>query len=174
MRKAFTLIEMLISVVILSIMMLFLYESYSSLNRSNVFYKEKADDISTEQIKKRVMYLDFALALSGSIRVLNQDKREDVVFMQSSNSLHRRHNPYVSYVVKDNKLYRLESLNKILEYPLSNDDEFGVDYMGEVEDFRVYKTLKKEGTEIPQIYLLNVNFKEENDVLLKIKVLNDY
>ncbi len=174
MRKAFTLIEMLISVVILSIMMLFLYESYSSLNRSNVFYKEKAQNISQEQIKKRVMYLDFALALSDSIKIINQDKHEDVVFMQSANSIHRRHNPYVAYIVNDHKLYRLESLNKILEYPLGNDDEFTADYMGEVEDFRVYKTLNKVGDSIPQIYLLNVNFKEENDILLKIKVLNDY
>ena len=174
MRKAFTLIEMLISVVILSIMMLFLYQSYSSLNRSNIFYKEKAQKISVEQIKKRVMYLDFALALSDSIRIENQDKHEDVLFMQSANSIHRRHNPYISYIVKEHKLYRLESLNKILEYPLGNDDEFTVDYMGEVEDFRVYKTLNKVGDTIPQIYLLNVNFKEENDILLKIKVLNDY
>ena len=94
--------------------------------------------------------------------------------MQSANSIHRRHNPYVAYIVNDHKLYRLESLNKILEYPLGNDDEFTADYMGEVEDFRVYKTLNKVGDSIPQIYLLNVNFKEENDILLKIKVLNDY
>ena len=174
MRKAFTLIEMLISVVILSIMMLFLYQSYSSLNRSNIFYKEKADDISTEQIKKRVMYLDFALALHGSVQILNQSKTEDVIFMQSSNSIHKRHNPYITYFINDNKLYRLESLNKIPEYPLSSTDEYEADYIGEVQGMRVYQTAQKEEDTVSQIYLLHVDFVQENDILMKIKVLNDY
>ena len=174
MRKGFTLIEMLISVVILSIMMLFLYESYASLNRSNVFYKEKADEISIEQIKKRIMYLDFSLALNKSLEILNQEKNEDVVFMQTSNSIHKRHNPYVSYIVNNHKLYRLESLNKIVEYPLGNQDEYISDYMGEVDDFRVYKSINQDANSTSEIYLLHVNYKEEKDILLKIKTLNDY
>lgn len=174
MRKGFTLIEMLISVVILSIMMIFLYQSYASLNRSNIFYKEKTDAISIEQIKKRVMYLDFSLALNKSITILNQEKNEDVVFMQTSNSIHKRLNPYVSYIVNDEKLYRLESLDKILEYPLGNEDQYISDYFGDVDDFRVYKSTQQDANSSSEIYLLHVNYKEEKDVILKVKVLNDY
>jgi len=170
MRQAFTLIEMLISVVILSIMMLFLYESYAALNKSNAFYKEKAISIKNDELKKRILYLDFSLALHKTVRILNQDTKEDVVYMQSSNSLHKRHNPYIAYIVNDEKLYRLESIKEFKEYPFGSDVEFEVDYMGKVDGFRVYKSSKKAG----EIYLVNIKFKKEDQVLLKIKVLNEY
>lgn len=84
MRKAFTLIELLISITILSIMMLFLYKSYASLNLSNKFYKNELSQIKDEQLIKKVVFLDFSLALSHSTTILNQDKKEDMVLMQSS------------------------------------------------------------------------------------------
>lgn len=174
MRKGFTLIEMMISVVILSIMMLFLYQSYSSLNQSNKFYEIKTDAIKDEQLKKRVIYMDFTLATLDSVKILNQDKYIDIVFLQSSHSLHRKHNPYIAYIAKDEKLYRLESLRKFDEYPLDLDVQFVVDYMGEIEEFRVYQTTEKSEDQAQNSYLVNASFKNENDILLKIKGLNDY
>ncbi|HIC13491.1 MAG TPA: prepilin-type N-terminal cleavage/methylation domain-containing protein, partial [Sulfurimonas sp.] len=40
-KSAFTLIELLISIAILSILMLFLYKSYANLNRSNILLHEE-------------------------------------------------------------------------------------------------------------------------------------
>jgi len=174
MRKGFTLIEMMISVVILSIMMLYLYQSYSSLNQSNIFYKGKTDSIKDEQVKKQIFYMDFALAHLNSVQILNQDKYYDVVFMQSSHSLHRKHNPYVAYIAKNKKLYRLESLTQIKEYPLSIDDQFVVDDLGDIESFRVYQSTTKEKGASSNIFLIHSDFEKENDVLLKVKSLNDY
>ena len=167
MKKAFTLIEMLISITILSIMMIFLYKSYASLNISNSFYKKELSSIENSQLKKKVIFLDFSLALQGKTKILNQGTKEDVVFMQSSNSIHKRFNPYIAYIVKDSKLYRLESLYEFKEYPLSFDNEFIADYLGEVNSFRVYKSKdsKKEA------YLIHVDFKVDEEILLKVKVL---
>ena len=173
MRKAFTLIEMMVSISILSIMMIFLYQSYASLNKSNSFYKKKVTNIKNEQVKKRVLFLDFSLALHNSVKITNQDRESDVVFMQSTNSLHKRYNPYVVYILKEKKLYRLESLKKINEYPLGVEDEYIVDYLGAVESFRVYKSNKKVGGVISEAYLVHIDFIEEEDILLKIKVLNE-
>ena len=167
MKKAFTLIEMLISITILSIMMIFLYKSYALLNISNSFYKKELRSIKNLQLKKKVIFLDFSLALQGKTKILNQETIEDVVFMQSSNSVHKRFNPYIAYIVKDSKLYRLESLYEFKEYPLSFDNEFIVDYLGEVNSFRVYKS--KDSTK--ESYLIHVEFKEDEEVLLKVKVL---
>lgn len=166
MRKAFTLIEMLISVSILSIMMIFLYESYTSLNSSNIFYKKELDSIKTIQLKKRLLFLDFSFAMQGKTKILNQDTNEDVVFMQSANSIHKRFNPYIAYIVKDSKLYRLESIKEFKEYPLVYDNEFVADFLGEIDSFRVYKSKNDN-----EAYLVHVDFKYDEDILLKIKVL---
>ena len=166
MRRGFSLIELLIAITILSIMMLFLYKSYASLNHSNSFYKKEVTSLEYEKQIKKIIFLDFSLAVNNSIAILNQEKKEDIVLMQSSNSLHKRYNPYIAYIMRNSKLYRLESLKR-LTYPLSMDSEFSVDYIGKVDGFRVYKSSK----EIENVFLVHVNFKNEDDVLLKIKVL---
>ncbi len=58
-RSAFTLIELLISISILTIMMLFLYKSYASLNISNEIIKDEGMNI--QSIQKRIVYLRFSL-----------------------------------------------------------------------------------------------------------------
>lgn len=168
-KAAFTLIELIISISILSIMMIFLYKSYSSLNVSNSNLKDETRRVEKFQKIKKVIYLDFLTALPNSTLTTNREKNEDAVFLQTTNSRHGRFNPYVAYMVKDAKLYRLESLKKITDYLLPSDSEFDIDYVGEVNGFRVYKSsdAKKE------IYLVHVDFKTMDDVLLKIKVLNE-
>ncbi len=166
MRRAFTLIELMISISIISIIMIFLYKSYASLNHSNSFYKKEVSNIKSQQLKKKVLYLDFSLALPKSIKILNQDKKADIIFLQSSNSMHNRYNPYVAYIFKDSKLYRLESLSMFKEYPLATDDKFSIEYFGEAESFRIYKSEDKK-----EAYLLHVDFKEDENILFKVKVL---
>ncbi len=169
-RGGFTLIELMVSISILSIMMIFLYQSYASLNASNKNLKNEITSITSIQKLKKVIYLDFSLALHKSVKIENREKTEDAVFFQSSNSLHRRYNPYIAYIVKENKLYRLESLKEFTEYQLALDSEFDVDYLGEVESFRVYKSSNDK----KEIYLVHIEFKNSEKIILKIKVLNEY
>lgn len=169
MKRGFTLIEMLISVTILSIMMLFLYKSYASLNHSNSFYKKEVTKITSDAIIKKVIFLDFSLA--HTISILNQNTKEDAALLQSSNSLHKRYNPSIAYIVKNSKLYRLESL-KPLAYPLSAESEFNIDYIGEVNSFKVYKSQNKQENISAELTLVHIDFKDEEDILLKVKVLN--
>jgi len=173
MRKGFTLIELMVSISILSVMVVFLYQSYASLNRSNKFYANELTNITAQQLRKRVLFLDYSLAASKSIKIENLGREEDIVFMQTSHSLHKIYNPYVAYVIKEKKLYRLESLRAFKEYPFSVDDEFVVDYLGEVNSFRVYQTDKKLKSKSGEIYLVHVDFQKEDNILLKIKLLNN-
>lgn len=166
-RAGFTLIEMMVSISILSIMIMFLYKSYASLNISNSIYKKELNKIETKVEKRKVIFLDFSLAFSKKIKILNQETDIDVVLMQSSNSLHKRYNPYIAYIVNHNKLYRLESLKEFKEYPLSVESEFSIDYLGEVKKFRFYKNKTKNS------YLIDIDFKNNNNILLKIKNLNE-
>jgi len=168
-RGGFTLIELMISISILSIMMIFLYQSYASLNASNKNLKNEITTITSIQKLKKVIYLDFSLALHKSTKIENREKTEDVVFLQSSNSIHKRYNPYIAYIVKENKLYRLESLREFKEHQLAIDSEFDVDYLGEVDSFRVYKS----SSDKKELHLVHIDFKNFEDILLKVKVLNE-
>jgi len=178
-KKAFTLIELLISVSIISIMIVFLYKSYASLNFSNRIYAKKVKDIKAHQIKKKIIFLDFSLKINKDIKILNQDRENDIVFFQSTNSIHKRYNPYVAYIAKKNKLYRLESLKEFNTYPLPNESLFDIDYFGEIDEFRVYNsnlnTTKNAKTDISssKSYLVHVNFKKEEDIIYKLVSLNE-
>jgi len=173
-KNAFTLIEMLISIMILAIMMLFLYKSYASLNLSNEIYKAEANKLTSTDQAKKVLFLDFSLALHKSINIQNQEKNEDVIFMQTSHSRHKNYNPYVAYVVKEDVLYRLESFKRYSGYPLSVEDEFSVDILGDVDTFRVYKNIKTRDDISTEVYLIHIKFKEKKDILFKVKALNEY
>ena len=166
-RKAFSLLELLISIVILSLMMVALYNSYASLNMSNEVYKEKSNTIKTIELKKKTLYLDLLLAMPKSLIYLDEDTKEDIITFQTTNSIHKRFNPYVTYLVKDSNLYRLESLKEI-KYPFSSDVDADVDDLGEVNKFKVYKSNSKTD----EIYLVNIEFKDGSSILQKSKVLS--
>ena len=168
-RTGFTLIELMIAISLLTLIMLYLYRSYSTLNLSNKNLKNETSSIISTQKLHKVIYLDFSLALYQSVKIQNRKKNEDSVFFQTSNSIHKRYNPYIAYIVKENRLYRLESLKEFKSYNLPMESEFDVEYLGEVNSFRVYRALnvKKES------YLVHIDFKNFEDVLLKIKVLNE-
>ena len=166
MKKAFTLIEMLISISILSIMMIFLYKSYASLNNSNSLLKDEAHSIKKQELKKKVLFLDFSLIINNKLDILNKDTKEDVLFMQSKNSIHNRINPYITYIVKDSILYRLESLEKFYTADLSFDNEFVYDTFGEVNSFRVFTSRDKNSS-----FLIDIDFKNKEDIVLKVTAL---
>jgi hypothetical protein len=91
-----------------------------------------------------------------------------VLFLQSSHSIHKRHNPYIAYIVEDFKLYRLESIHEFKAYPLSVGGEYVADCLGEIDSFRVYRSKDDEGS-----FLVHADFKKDEDILLKIKALQE-
>lgn len=168
-RKAFTLIELMIAISIFSIIMLFLYKTYADLNVSNNNLRVEFKKIEKIENVKKVIFKDYALALPNSIKIDNREINEDFINLQTTHSIHRRYNPYVTYIVKNDKLYRLESLKKFLNYDLPNDAEFDVDLLGEVKNFRVYKENNNK-----EAYLVSLIFKNDQNILMKINVLNEY
>ncbi|SFV58006.1 hypothetical protein MNB_SM-6-1166 [hydrothermal vent metagenome] len=169
MRKAFTLIELMISITILSIMMLFLYKSYADMNVSNRVYVKEAKKLAKLETIKKITYLDLSLAFPKSIKIIKENSNRDILFMQTKHSLHRRILPFVAYIMKDKKLYRLESRQAFTKYPLNTDISFDIDYIGKVKKFRIYapKDPKKA------IYLFNIVFKNKTEILQRVKVLTD-
>lgn len=167
-KKAFTLVELIVSIIILSLMIVALYKSYASLNMSNDIYKNKTNSIKNIELKKKIIYLDLLLVMPKSLAYLDQDTKEDIISFQTTNSVHKRFNPYVTYVVKDSILYRLESLKKIKTYPFDSDFNGNIDDLGVVDKFKIYKSNSKK----IESYLVNILFKDSSKILLKVNVLS--
>jgi hypothetical protein len=149
--------------------MLFLYKSYDMLNRSNRLLSNETKELSKKYLLRKTLYLDLSTAIHKSVRIFNQDQQTDILFLQSKHSIHKRINPYVAYIFKNKKLFRLESLRPFVEYPLGADSEFVTDELGKVEIFRVYRS----NSTLEEVYLLHILFENKEEVLLKAKVLNN-
>lgn len=163
-KRAFTLIEIIIAITILSIMMISLYQSNDSLNLSNAFYQKEATKIKEAKQKQKIIFLDFSLLLFGEYKVVHNNKKEDSVFLQTSHSMHGRINPYVAYIIKDARLYRIESFGP--------DTVLDIDDFGEVQKFRVYEN--SLGKDEKLYFLIDAAFEKSNDFLMKIRSLNEY
>jgi prepilin-type N-terminal cleavage/methylation domain-containing protein len=164
MKKAFTLLEMLIAVSLLSIIITFLYQTYASLQKSNHFYGQELSSASYEQILRKTIYLDLALSMPDSIKLINIDKGSDVVIMQSSHSVHRRIMPYIAYMVKEESLFRIESSQEIF-YPLTGDEEMVIDDLGKIKSFRIFQ---KENA-----FLVHLEQDDKKMMLFRTNRLND-
>jgi len=166
-KNAFTLIELLISITILSIVMLFLYKSYADLNKTNKLYEKEVLKLQHISRIKQTLYLDLLLATKETLRVSHPDVKFDFVSFTTNHSLHRLVKPYVAYIVKENILYRLESNKAIQSAEISREQPFIIDKIGSVKKFELYTPKEKEGNVIMEAKLKNLA-----SIILKVKVLN--
>lgn len=166
MRKGFTLVELMVSIAILSIIVIFLYQSYAQLLSQNRHYEQALEKLQKYQKIKKLLYLDILLAKERDFRIEHQDKQYDSLFFQTKNSIFERIRPYVAYVVKQHRLYRIESLLPI-RLPLDM-DQTGVDVneIGELEYAHVYRS-----SDEAQGFLVEIKLKDHAVFVLKIKPL---
>ena len=162
-NRAFTLLEMLIAITIFSLIVLYLYQSLSTLNSTNRFYGEKLNSMSHDQKLLKTIYLDLSTAVIRTVNIINEDPFTDIVLMQTAHSVHRRIMPYVGYIIKEGELFRIESSQK-LSYPLSIENEMVVDELGQIQHFRLYSS--------PTHFLLDYRSHSKEPRLLKIRALN--
>jgi len=140
MKKAFTLIEVMISVVIFSILILFMSKVVDSLNSSIQSLKTKQlSNIKQKQLTK-ALYADILEA--KTIKIYNKNKNYSVLYIQTANSLYNIAMPYVVWYVskKDKALMRLESATNI-ELPV-NDGYLDIFQKG-VKIFKIYNNKDK-------------------------------
>ena len=156
-RSGFTLMEMMISVVLIVLITLFLSEAITSMQRANISLK-KHDDVENNRSKIfNTFYMD--LLSAKDFKVLPTKERQfHVIQMQTLNSLYNISYPYVTYYVNanTNNLIRLESAYPI-SLPITYERRYSVkanDILRKVSDFNLY--LSARATES------NVSKKETN------------
>ena len=143
MKKAFTLIEIMIALMILSILLLAMNGVIKGLKSSkSVLYDYYLSEKKNELFVK-VLYED--ILNSSSLNIVHSKNSDyDRIYLTTSNSLYHLINPYVLWYVSRNKntLIRVESPFKI---KLPNDRLFFIDkFKNGVSLFRIYHKKGKD------------------------------
>mgnify|MGYP002631013708 CR=1 FL=1 len=125
-KKAFTLVEVMVSIVLLGLIFTFLYGTINSIKQQNNHYIEKSDFIETEERIFTLFNLDITQII-GPLNITIGD-RFDVMQFKTKNSIYGIIEPSVIYLVskKDNALIRVESLSY---FDLYNKDQLTKEFI---------------------------------------------
>ncbi len=165
-KKSFTLIEVLISIVLLLIIVVFLYQSLDISEKSNKFFNQKLVEQTNKTKIKDIFFKDIvhSYAIKNSISEYKNNKI--LFYLKSSNTYHNAFYENITYFVsKENNLLRIESLKKFNIRKLNDDffDKAFVDIIAKnVKQFKVINKNKKQ-------YAIYLEFKDESDIMFVFK-----
>lgn len=142
--NAFTLIEVIVSITLLSFVLLALYKSADILRKSNQHlftYLEKS--INTTK-GTRTLYMDLMHA-DHNVTINSEDKFHRLIIEHTTNSLYGQGEAKVVWLVhkNENTLLRIEGGK--YEIPLKLEENVEIDVVAKnVEIFKIYKSKKKD------------------------------
>ena len=139
---AFTLIEVLISITLLSLVLMALYRSSDILRRSNKHLYEHLEKSSKSLSGNQVLYMDL-LQSDENITISDSNKFHQIHILRTSNSLYGQAVAQVSWLVSkhENTLLRIEGNGYKL--PLKEDSNVEINpIVTNVELFKIYKNKK--------------------------------
>lgn len=169
MRFAFTLIEVLISIFLMSIIVLFLSTSLADLKKGYAHLYTKTKKQSDIFEIKELLYKDI---LQSQKIQLKQTKRYDILFLQTSNSLFSIDKPYVSYFVSkhNDSLVRVEDVNEI-NLPFSSLELIDKNFLVLLENLDEFKlNLPKE---TKKTMLISIFAQKKDPIIFELALIND-
>ena len=165
MKNSFTLIEILLSLMILSILFLAMNGVIKGVKVSEKRLNSYFDSSKNEEVLIKTLYLD--IINSTSIKIIHSKNIDyDRIYLITSNSLYNLIYPNVLWYVskKQNSLIRVESPKKIV---LPSDNLFFLDkFKSNVKLFKIYK---KGGKDLVILKAKKALYFEILDKDLKIK-----
>jgi prepilin-type N-terminal cleavage/methylation domain-containing protein len=141
MKRAFTLIEILISVIILSIMVFVLSDVVKNMNVSKNILQKNLNEERYKKLALKVLYYDI---LNSQYLTVSQKNNYSVVRMRTFNSLHNLPDPYVVWYVskKNNTLMRMEMPQNTAFF--TNTNNYYLDKFAQnVKIFKIYRYFYK-------------------------------
>lgn len=171
MKKAFTLIEVVLSVSLLAIIVLFLYKTLDMTKSTNSFYTERLKQFKNQNGIKILMFEDMINKEQNTTVKLIQDKNENTIFtFKSSNTFHNPFSTQISYFVsKEQNLIRCESkvpfdknkINSFVEEPLTYID---------IVDKNISKFNMEQGKD-KESYVVYLEYEDKKDIFFTLKPL---
>ncbi|MGA9045221.1 prepilin-type N-terminal cleavage/methylation domain-containing protein [Sulfuricurvum sp.] len=126
MRRGFTLIELLVSLLLFSLIAIFLYGGIDQIRLMQLFYTEKGERFSEHERIRSLLYRD--LAQADTMKIVEGDSEHTLIMLEPTRqTLHQIALPHVAWLVmrQDNALIRLESAEPI-HLPLDPTKFYGV------------------------------------------------
>ena len=137
-RNAFTLIEVLISIALLSLVLLALYRSVDMLRSSNKQLFDYLEKANKEKQGTETLFLDIA-GSDGNLTIVG-DEFSRLCLENSINSLYELSVAKICWIVSKKEHTLLRSEGNGYTLPLNSDDRVAVDAVIEdVDLFRVYR-----------------------------------
>lgn len=162
-RKAFTLVEILVSITIFSIVILFLYNTLDMANKGNEFYNDKLVKKQEENRLKKVLFLDMVHISSdtnNSFSSMPDRERNSIVTFKTTNIYHNPFYEYVTYMVsREKNLLRIESKKKFNSKAL--DELFFENAYIDHFDSNITKFLVKEQGDKSIVFYIEKNNEDE-------------
>lgn len=137
-KKAFTLVEVVISITIFALIILFLYKTLEQSQSNNNFFTTQFDIKKRENIFKKLFYKDLINVKEGSLNILEDTSFGTIFQFETLNGMHNPFYTHVVYFKSKNNLIRIESKTKF-NYNNLVEDFFEQSYidivMSDVSDF---------------------------------------
>lgn len=118
MKKAFTLLEIIISITLFLILTIFLYKTIDQTKYSNNLFASKEQILKQQNSLHNIFLEDFAEAYTIELKM---DKNSNsIVKIESNNTYHNPFYKHITYLINSSKkLVRIESLEKFDETQIS-------------------------------------------------------
>ena len=143
-RKAFTLVEVIISITLLSLVLMALYKSADILRDSNLHLFKHLEKSSNALKGSRTLYMDLMHA-DHNITVITEEKFHMLTIEHTTHSLYGQGAAKVTWLVakEDNVLLRVEGGSYTV--PLRGEQRVEIDVVSkDIEMFKVYKSKKRD------------------------------
>jgi prepilin-type N-terminal cleavage/methylation domain-containing protein len=160
MKKAFTLIEIIVSITIFSIVILFLYQALDITKNSNKFYSEKLTQKEENNQIKKLLFLD---TINGKISKISKDRNNNSILqITTTNTYHNPFHQNITYFLsREKNLIRIESKNEFNKDKLN--DEFFDNANIDIIKQKIEKFIVKNDTKRISIYLQT---EDKKDILI--------
>jgi len=169
-KRSFTLIEVIISITLFSIIIIFLYSTLNITQRSNQVFKDELNkNIDKEDIK--FIFFEDLINSKNKIKIYEDKDKNTILTFSTNNTFHNPFYTNITYLLgRKNNLLRIESnikydSKKIYQFK-DNENRYIDKLVENIKLFRVYQDDKNK-----KKYTIYILYNNEKELIFTLNTL---